>query len=118
RAGRTLSMGALLALVALTTNAGARIFVRPLEALTVPLTSTQNTGAQAIVVLAAGRVENAPEYDGKDIPDYIALARLRYTAKLQHETGLPVLISGGNGTPDGVVEPLTAATARALRTDF
>lgn len=118
RAGRTLSVTALLALVVLSTNAGARVFVLPLEALTAPLPFTRNTGAQAIEVLAAGRVEHAPEYGNKDIPDYIALARLRYVAKLQHETGLPVLVSGGNGTPDGAVEPLAGAMARALRDDF
>lgn len=52
------------------------------------------------------------------IPDYVALARLRYAAKLQHETGLPVLVSGGNGTPDGTVEPLAGTMALALRDDF
>ena len=79
--GRILTGSAIVALFVLSTTAGARLFVRPLEQLTAPLQVVHNTGAQAIVVLAAGRLRDAPEYDGRDIPDYVALARLRYAAR-------------------------------------
>lgn len=48
----------------------------------------------AIVVLAGGRNGNAPEYGGETIA-FPSLVRLRYGARLQRATGLPLLISGG-----------------------
>jgi uncharacterized SAM-binding protein YcdF (DUF218 family) len=124
RAGRILAGAALAALAFLSTTAGARFFVAPLERLTAPLQSLDHTGAQAIVVLAAGRLQHAPEYGGRDIPDYIALARLRYAARLQRHTGLPVLVTGGNGAsgadPDADDRAYSKADAMAtaLREDF
>lgn len=123
-AGRIVAGSALAALAVLSTNAGARLFVAPLERLTTPLQSFDHTGAQAIVVLAAGRLEHAPEYGGRDIPDYIALARLRYAARLQRHTGLPVLVTGGNGAsgidpdPEDRDYSKADAMADALREDF
>lgn len=117
-AGRIITGGALVALFVLSTTAGARLFVRPLEQLTAPLQVLHNTGAQAIVVLAAGRVRDAPEYDGRDIPDYVALARLRYAARLQRATKLPVLVTGGNGLVDDTSWSKADAMAAALRDDF
>jgi uncharacterized SAM-binding protein YcdF (DUF218 family) len=52
----------------------------------------KNVGA--IVVLAGGRNTNAPEYGGETV-SYPSLVRLRYAARLQRETGLPLLVSGG-----------------------
>lgn len=48
----------------------------------------------AIVVLAGGRNNNAPEYGGETVA-HPSLVRLRYGARLQRETGLPLLVSGG-----------------------
>ena len=48
----------------------------------------------AIVVLAGGRNANAPEYGGETVSSP-SLVRLRYAARLQRETGLPLLLSGG-----------------------
>ena len=48
----------------------------------------------AIVVLAGGRNANAPEYGGETVAS-ASLVRLRYGARLQRETGLPLLVSGG-----------------------
>ncbi len=120
RLGNGIAIFALILLFVLCTNAGARLLVRPLEDLTTPLKPGAATaaGAQAIVVLAAGAMEHAPEYGGADIPDNIALARLRYGARLQHETGLPLLVSGGNARPEDGVEAKALAMARALRDDF
>jgi uncharacterized SAM-binding protein YcdF (DUF218 family) len=121
RFGNTLAGGALAVLVALSTDAGARLLVRPLEDMTAPLAWTAPGGgpgpAQAIVVLAAGNVEHAPEYGGNS-PDSIALARLRYGARLQHLTSLPLLVSGGNADPARRIPAKAVAMAQALRDDF
>jgi uncharacterized SAM-binding protein YcdF (DUF218 family) len=116
--GRAIIVATLVVFFFLCTQTGASLLVRPLENLTAPLASSIDSGAQAIVVLAAGSLEHAAEYGDKDIPDYIALARLRYAAKLQHETGLPILVSGGNVAVDGTGESKADAMASALREDF
>jgi uncharacterized SAM-binding protein YcdF (DUF218 family) len=120
RAGRIVAGTGFALLAFLSTAGGAALLVAPLERLTAPLREPERAGAQAIVVLAAGRVRHAPEYGDRDIPDYIALARLRYAAHLQRETGLPILVSGGNGgvdkgNPGGAEADSMAA---ALREDF
>jgi uncharacterized SAM-binding protein YcdF (DUF218 family) len=124
RAGKILAGTGLTLLAFLSTSGGAQLFVAPLEGMTRPLVAPERAGAQAIVVLAAGQLENAPEYGKDSIPDYIALARLRYAAHLHRRTKLPLLVSGGNG--DAVVDPDPAlreyakadAMATALREDF
>src|SRR4051812_5723434 len=84
RTGHALLRGAFITLVVLSTEAGARLLVAPLEQLSPPLAAPARTGAQAIVVLAAGSMQDAPEYGGQDIPDEVTLPRLRYGAWLQH----------------------------------
>jgi uncharacterized SAM-binding protein YcdF (DUF218 family) len=124
RAGRIVAGTGLAALAFLSTSAGAGLFVAPLERMTTAVRAPEKSGAQAIVVLAAGRMRQAPEYGNRDIPDYTALARLRYAAHLQRRTGLPVLVSGGNGAsgvdPDADDRAYTKADAMAatLREDF
>ncbi|MFT5396545.1 MAG: uncharacterized SAM-binding protein YcdF (DUF218 family) [Gammaproteobacteria bacterium] len=51
---------------------------------------------QAIVILGAGHRFNAEEYD-KDIDGARALQRNHYGAFLHKQTGLPILVTGGNG---------------------
>lgn len=124
RAGRIVAGSGLAVLALLSSNAGAGFLVTPLERMTTPLLAPETAGAQAIVVLAAGRMQRAPEYGGRDIPDYIALARLRYAAHLQRRTALPVLVSGGNGAsgvdpdPEDRAYTKADAMATALREDF
>lgn len=118
RSGKVIRRTALIVLVVLCTAAGANFLVAPLEAMTAPLSTGTRSGAQAIVVLAAGRMMNAPEYSGAHIPDYIALARLRYAARLQHETGLPLLVSGGNRAGVPPLQSKAADMASALVQDF
>lgn len=122
RAGRIVAGTGLAALTFLSTSGGASLFVAPLEHATTPLRAPERAGAQAIVVLAAGQLRHAPEYGGRDIPDYIALARLRYAAHLERKTGLPVLVSGGGGSSSADVEDrgdtFGQAMADALREDF
>ncbi|MES2831316.1 MAG: YdcF family protein [Pseudomonadota bacterium] len=120
--GRVIVRIGLAAFLVLCTPAGADLLVTPLEKLTTALNPKRLPGgldgAQAIVVLAAGRLQGAPEYGNSHIPDYVALARLRYAAHLQHATGLPILVTGGNRTKDALRESKAASMARALRTDF
>lgn len=118
RAGRIVAGTGLALLAFLSTIGGARLLVAPLEAMTAPLTAPERAGAQAIVVLAAGRVRRAPEYGDRDIPDYIALARLRYGAHLQRATGLPILVSGGGGDAGDRSYAEADGMAAALREDF
>ena len=117
-AGKVVTRTSLVVFVILCTPAGANLLVAPLENLTAPLVPLAVTGAQAIVVLAAGRVDNAPEYGDADIPDYIALARLRYGAHLQHQTSLPLLVSGGNRAENAPFKSKAEDMARALHDDF
>ena len=51
--------------------------------------------AQAIVVLGGGRYADAPEYAG-DTVSTGSLERIRYGAYLHQQTGLPILVTGGN----------------------
>ena len=50
--------------------------------------------AGAIVVLPAGTVPRAPEYAGDTI-DGLTLQRVRFAARLQRATGLPIMVTGG-----------------------
>lgn len=50
---------------------------------------------QAIVVLSGGSYPDAKEY-AKDIDGFITLQRNHYASFLQKQTGLPVLVTGGN----------------------
>ncbi len=71
--------------------------------------------ATAIVILAAGRRNYAPEFapPGHQTVDALTLERLRYGAYLARRTHIPVLVSGGLGPPS--LAELMAAT---LQTDY
>lgn len=116
RIGSTISVGALLILLVLSTTAGARLLIDPLEALTQPAQVVKGANVQAIVILGGGRLMDAPEYAGQDIPNVNTLARLAYGAKLYREASLPILVTGG--APDGAGESEAAVMARTLREDF
>jgi uncharacterized SAM-binding protein YcdF (DUF218 family) len=72
-------------------------------------------GAEAILVLGAGRDTGAPEYGG-DTVDPVGLTRLRYGAYLHRATGLPVYVAGGS--PEGEDPPLGRVMARVLDDDY
>ena len=55
---------------------------------------TRKPLADAIVVLGGGTYFRAPEY-GEDTVNKDTLERLRFAAKLQRETGKPILVTGG-----------------------
>jgi uncharacterized SAM-binding protein YcdF (DUF218 family) len=116
RLGLVLSALALAILTALSTGVGARLLARPLESQNPPITSMKQIDAQAIIVLGGGRILDAPEYGGQDVPKMTTLGRLRYGAYLQRATGLPVLVSGG--APDGSPGSEADMMARVLRNEM
>lgn len=116
--GKAISNSSLILLLILSTCAGAWLLVAPLENLEAPLLTTQNTGAQAIVVLSAGSLASNPEYDNQAIPDYIALGRIRYAAKLYRDTGLPILVTGGSGSKSLENDSFANGMARAFEYEF
>lgn len=71
--------------------------------------------AQAIVVLGGGTYFDAPEYGG-DTVGSVTLERLRWGARLHRETGLPVLVTGGQ--PFGNATSEGAQMKEALSLDF
>jgi uncharacterized SAM-binding protein YcdF (DUF218 family) len=76
--------------------------------------------AQAIVILGAGRREEAPEYHPSgaagDTLNASALDRIRYGAWLARRTRLPVLVSGGLADEDGPAEAVMMQ--QALEQEF
>lgn len=97
RLARGLVGGGLLLLFVLSLPAVGDAMLRTLEGE--PVSRADLEQAQAIVVLGGGRYREAPEYGG-DTVGHETLARLRYAAKLQRESGRPILVTGGR--PDGV----------------
>jgi len=57
----------------------------------------------AIVVLGGGREADQPQYGGDTVSKF-TLERLRYAARLQRATGMPILVSGGSVFGNGVPE--------------
>ncbi len=75
----------------------------------------QSHPADAIVVLGAGTYPKAPEY-GTDTVSEEGLVRVRYAARLQRETGAPVLVSGGR--PQGSTLSEAEQMKAALESEF
>lgn len=82
------------------------------------LTKTQieQSNAQAIVILTAGRYKDAAEYGGETV-DNESLARARYGAYLHRLTNLPVVVSGGH-VLSNKGKSLAKLMANALESDF
>ena len=86
-----------------------------LEARTDALDS-QRQNADAIVILGGGTYFRAPEYAGQDTVGQLTLTRLRYGAKLQRETGKPILVTGGKPLGNKISEAQQMRTT--LEQDF
>lgn len=114
RTGNLLVVLGVTLLLALSTRSGAMLLVQPLENRYPALADPGQ--AQAIVILGAGRLANAPEYGGADAASMNGLKRLEYGARLHRQTGLPVLVTGGS--PDGSAQTEAALMARVLQADF
>jgi len=112
--GGTLVVLAIVALTALSLPITARQLLAVLEDGVKPLPA-EGWQAQAIIVLGGGRLEAAPEYRG-DTVSAATLERLRYGARLQRATGLPLLVSGGSVYGEKV--PEAELMRQALEQDF
>lgn len=93
RLARWLVTGSFALLWVLSTPYVAGCLLQLLEGAPVPL-NPKTQSADAIVVLGGGSYLDAPEYGADTVGDD-TLVRLRYGAKLQRESGKPVLVSGG-----------------------
>lgn len=91
--GVALAAAGVLGLWALATPLVADALVRAVERFPA-LDVKRALGAQAIVILSGGVRLDAPEYGGAPAPNATTLLRLVYGARVAHETGLPVLVSG------------------------
>ncbi len=84
----------LLYLLSMPLFSGA--LMRSLETYpALPASGLHTMGADAIVVLAGGRLPRQPEYDGDTVTDN-TLMRVRYGAWLKRRTQLPLYVSGGS----------------------
>lgn len=109
--------GSLVAITGLSLPVTAQYLMRQLETAPVlDANSLPADGAQAIVILGAGRYAVAPEYQG-DTVSRLALERLRYGARLHRRTGLPIIVSGGDPSELGAT-PEAVLMQKALAEDF
>jgi uncharacterized SAM-binding protein YcdF (DUF218 family) len=113
RSGLSIAWAGLLVGLVLCTPISVNWMVTPLENFR-PVTTMELRQAQAIVVLGGGQRRFAVEYRAPST-NRITLERLRYAARLQRQTGLPLLVSGG--APTGVY-PEADSMTDALRNDF
>lgn len=110
---RQLVGGGALLLFVLSLPIVGDSLLRSLEAE--PLDLRRAGEAHAIVLLGGGRYLDAPEYGGDTAGRY-TLVRLRYAARLQRETGLPLLVTGGR--PSGGLLPEGEIMRRVLEEEF
>ena len=106
----TLSLGSLWLL---STPWFAQTLLHCLEP--VPTDPLRAPPAQAIIVLGGGLYFGAPEY-ATDTVNEATLARLRYAAYLQRQTGKPLLVSGGS--PQGNHHAEAPAMKAVLENEF
>ncbi len=112
RLGRGLLAGGLTGLYALSMPLTAHFLLSHWETLP-PVAPAAD--ATAIVVLGGGKAHGAPEYGGDTVRS-ATLVRLRYAARLQRLTGLPILVSGGS--PEGAPRSEAELMRRTLQEEF
>ncbi|MBI3374967.1 MAG: YdcF family protein [Betaproteobacteria bacterium] len=92
-AGIALASLSLLGLFALSLPIVGNSLLAGLESAP-PISHGELAGSQAIVILGGGSYVGAPEYAG-DTVNGATLERLRYGARLERESGLPLLVTSG-----------------------
>ncbi len=115
RFGMTLLLAAFALLWGTSTPYFAEGALHLLEMRTAVLDS-RHQNADAIVILGGGTYFHAPEYAGQDTISEATLLRLRYGAKLQRETGRPILVTGGKPLGNSLSE--AQQMRAALEQDF
>ncbi|MDP1540822.1 MAG: YdcF family protein [Moraxellaceae bacterium] len=114
-----LALVAVFSLYLLATPMGSTLLAKPLQQRHPAISDLEQlryADYQAVVVLGSGRASAAPEYGGVDTVSAWSLQRLRYAAKIQRLSSLPLLVSGGSHRPDQVSEAELMAVV--LRDDF
>lgn len=104
RVGRWVAFAGIMTVILLAMPAVAGFLVRCIDT-TPAFDAARATDAQAIVILGGGTRRHAPEYGGETLST-LGLERVRYGARLARETGLPVLVSGGQVEKGAPVEAL------------
>ncbi|HEC12636.1 MAG TPA: YdcF family protein [Acidiferrobacteraceae bacterium] len=117
RAGMSINLSALLLLYIFSMPVTGKALLSSLERYEALVVDPATTQPGAIVVLGGGYYPKAPEYGGQDTVSGSALERLRYAARLHRQTGIPILLSGGQ-VFSGDSEPESVVAARALKEDF
>ena len=70
-----------------------------------------NPAGDVLVFLGGGAVAGVPDVAGRDQLSSISASRLLTVARLQKQTGLPVILSGGKVLPGDAAEALVARRA-------
>jgi uncharacterized SAM-binding protein YcdF (DUF218 family) len=112
RVGRALVIAALASGYAMSTPILAERLLAAVQTDPGPAPIVAKAGA--IVVLGGG-VRDAPEYAGETV-GHPTLERLRHAARLQRETGKPILVAGGD--PLGNAAPEAILMRESLERDF
>lgn len=112
--GRALIFLSAVALALLSTPWVSGVLQKSLE-ISEPLDLARLPAADAIVLLGGGRRTDAVEYGG-DTVNALTLERLRYAARLQRASGLPLLVTGG--MPGGGSRPEGAIMKEVLENEF
>lgn len=107
--GRALLFISLLGLWLLATPFVSGYLMRSLMPAPLNLTGQE---AEAIVILAGGRAQDAPEYGGDSLK-YTTLERLRYGAWLARKFDKPILVTGGDPQGRGLSEARIMQTVLA-----
>lgn len=117
--GLTMVWIGVLAFYAASTPVVTRSLQAPLEQTYPPWSLTRMKQAaqqpKAIVILGGGTIRGALEYGGETLKMY-TLRRVRYGARVAHQTGLPILVTGGR--PEESRLPEAVLMDESLRTDF
>ncbi|MTW22152.1 YdcF family protein [Allochromatium palmeri] len=115
---RLLVFVALLLLTLLSLPVVSVMLIQPLERY--PIIGTDQAPlppeARAIVILSAGVRRVAPEYGSGPTLDDVSLRRVRYGARLQRLTGLPIYVTGGSAP--GEARPVGPVMAEVLSDDY
>ncbi|MCH3951191.1 MAG: YdcF family protein [Acidaminococcus sp.] len=89
---RHVLLAATLLAYFLSIRIGSTLLVRPLETWYQP---PKDISGDVLLMLGNGSVDNVPDIDGTGQPSGTMAKSMLTTFRLQKETGLPVLVSGG-----------------------
>ena len=108
RLARGLAVALMAAIYALSTPLVADALHRGLAISPLPIEQARDSHAQVIVCLASGGIEQQPELGGTGLSDD-SLERTYYAVRLQQQTGLPILFTGGAWKGFSIAEPMAEA---------